>query len=178
MRAQHAQACVYCFALKALRLDGQVSNLKHIRLDKQLAIFLYTCTTGLSTWHVAKHFQRSFDTINWSVLMRSLDILNACLLDSFILESISAISMAYCVLSLVLLAHSISCLCNNPSPATQTLCLRGIPNSRLTLTAPSEQLMGHTFPPSHLPQTQLAFAIERGSSLRTFLLPAPFIIFT
>ena len=37
---------------------------KHITLEEQLAIFLYTCVTGLSFWHVCKCFQCSGDTVS------------------------------------------------------------------------------------------------------------------
>jgi len=35
---------------------------KHVMLEEQLAIFLYTCVTGLSLIHVCEHFQRAVDT--------------------------------------------------------------------------------------------------------------------
>jgi hypothetical protein len=33
---------------------------KYIKLDEQVAIFLYTCMTGLLSCHVAEHFQHSY----------------------------------------------------------------------------------------------------------------------
>ena len=36
---------------------------KHVTLHKQLAIFLYTCVTSLTTRHVGERFQRSNSTI-------------------------------------------------------------------------------------------------------------------
>ena len=36
----------------------------HVSLEEQLAIFLYTCVTGLTVRHVAERFQRSNDTIS------------------------------------------------------------------------------------------------------------------
>jgi len=35
---------------------------KHVTLEEQLAIFLYTCVTGLSLVHVSERFQRAPDT--------------------------------------------------------------------------------------------------------------------
>ena len=35
---------------------------KSVTLEEQLAIFLYTCITGLSIWHVSKWFQHVMDT--------------------------------------------------------------------------------------------------------------------
>ncbi|KIK25445.1 hypothetical protein PISMIDRAFT_96751, partial [Pisolithus microcarpus 441] len=34
-----------------------------VTVAEQLGIFLYTCGTGLSTWHVGERFQHSPDTI-------------------------------------------------------------------------------------------------------------------
>ncbi|KAH7903665.1 hypothetical protein BJ138DRAFT_971427, partial [Hygrophoropsis aurantiaca] len=36
---------------------------RRITLEEQLAIFLYTCVTGLSTRHVGERFQHSSSTI-------------------------------------------------------------------------------------------------------------------
>ena len=36
----------------------------HVKLEEQLAIFLYTCVTGLSTRHVGERFQRANSTIS------------------------------------------------------------------------------------------------------------------
>ena len=38
---------------------------KYVTLEEQLAIFLYTCITGLSIWHVSKWFQHAMDTTSW-----------------------------------------------------------------------------------------------------------------
>jgi hypothetical protein len=35
---------------------------KHVTLEEQLAIFLYTCVTGLSIRHVSERFQRATET--------------------------------------------------------------------------------------------------------------------
>jgi len=37
---------------------------RHVLLEEQLAIFLYTCVTGLTIRHVGERFQRSSDTIS------------------------------------------------------------------------------------------------------------------
>lgn len=37
---------------------------KYVTLEEQLAIFLYTCVTGLTSQHVGERFQRSGETIS------------------------------------------------------------------------------------------------------------------
>ncbi|KIK22780.1 hypothetical protein PISMIDRAFT_48951, partial [Pisolithus microcarpus 441] len=37
---------------------------KHITLEEQVSIFLYTCVTGLLTRHVSERFQQSNGTIS------------------------------------------------------------------------------------------------------------------
>ena len=37
---------------------------QNVYLEEQLAIFLYTCVTGLSLHHVCERFQRSCDTVS------------------------------------------------------------------------------------------------------------------
>ena len=37
---------------------------KYVTLEEQLAIFLYTCVTGLTSEHVGERFQRSGETIS------------------------------------------------------------------------------------------------------------------
>ena len=39
-------------------------NSRFVSLEEQLAIFLYTCVTGLPVRHVGERFQRSNDTIS------------------------------------------------------------------------------------------------------------------
>ena len=39
-------------------------NSRHVSLEEQLLIFLYTCVTGLAVRHVGERFQRSNDTIS------------------------------------------------------------------------------------------------------------------
>lgn len=48
--------------LKAIQMLGLRSS-RHISIEEQLAIFLYTVVTGLSCTHVGERFQRSPDTI-------------------------------------------------------------------------------------------------------------------
>lgn len=45
-----------------LRAAG-LSDSRHITLEEHLAIFLYTCVTGLSTRHVGERFQHATGTI-------------------------------------------------------------------------------------------------------------------
>ena len=40
------------------------NNSRYVSLEEQLAIFLYTCVTGLTIRHVGERFQRSNDTIS------------------------------------------------------------------------------------------------------------------
>jgi len=40
------------------------TNSRYVSLEEQLAIFLYTCVTGLTIRHVGERFQRSNDTIS------------------------------------------------------------------------------------------------------------------
>ena len=51
---------------------------RYITLEEQLAIFLYTCRTGLSIRHIAERFQRSSDTISKYALYNILCFLNHC----------------------------------------------------------------------------------------------------
>jgi hypothetical protein len=53
---------VFELLLRVLRKIGHKDS-KHVPLHEQLAIFLYTCVTGLSTRHVGERFQRSNATI-------------------------------------------------------------------------------------------------------------------
>ena len=46
-----------------LRAYGHV-DLRFVSLEEQVAIFLYTCVTGLTITHVGERFQRSNDTIS------------------------------------------------------------------------------------------------------------------
>jgi hypothetical protein len=50
--------------LHVLRANGQVPSRNGVSVEEQLAIFLYTCVTGLSTRHVGERFQRSPETIS------------------------------------------------------------------------------------------------------------------
>jgi hypothetical protein len=42
--------------------DAGVCSSRHVYLEEQLAIFLYTCVTGLSLRHVSERFQRANET--------------------------------------------------------------------------------------------------------------------
>jgi hypothetical protein len=53
---------VFEHLLWTLRHHG-LSDERDITLHEQLAIFLYTCVTGLSTRHVGERFQHSHNTI-------------------------------------------------------------------------------------------------------------------
>jgi hypothetical protein len=44
--------------------EGGLGSSRHVFLEEQLAIFLYTCVTGLSFRHVGERFQRSNETIS------------------------------------------------------------------------------------------------------------------
>lgn len=54
---------VFQSLLFVLRSNGCVQSRNGVSVEEQLAIFLYTCVTGLSTRHVGERFQRSPDTI-------------------------------------------------------------------------------------------------------------------
>ena len=56
-------AHVFAALISELRALGY-SNSKFVSLEEQLAIFLYTAVTGLSTRHVGERFQCSNDTIS------------------------------------------------------------------------------------------------------------------
>jgi hypothetical protein len=48
--------------------DGGQGPSRHISLEEKLAIFLYTCVTGLSLRHVGEHFQHATETISKYVI--------------------------------------------------------------------------------------------------------------
>ena len=54
---------VFYALIDELQLAGHGPS-KHVYLEEQLAIFLYTCVTGLSLRHVCKQFQCSGDTVS------------------------------------------------------------------------------------------------------------------
>lgn len=54
---------VFHALIDELQLAGYGPS-KHVYLEEQLSIFLYTCVTGLSLRHVCKHFQHSGDTVS------------------------------------------------------------------------------------------------------------------
>ena len=55
---------VYIFLLAELRLNCGLNHSRYIDIEEQLAIFLYTCRTGLTIRHVGERFQRSNETIS------------------------------------------------------------------------------------------------------------------
>ena len=52
----------FIILVKALELAG-IESSRHVSLEEQLGIYLYTVVTGLSCTHVGERFQRSSDTI-------------------------------------------------------------------------------------------------------------------
>jgi hypothetical protein len=52
---------VFYGLISALSKAGYSSS-RHVYLEEQLAIFLYTCVTGLSLRHVSERFQRANET--------------------------------------------------------------------------------------------------------------------
>lgn len=54
---------VFIALLAKLRSLG-LTDSKNVTLEEQVAIFLYTCVTGLSIRHVGERFQRSNETIS------------------------------------------------------------------------------------------------------------------
>jgi hypothetical protein len=44
--------------------DSGIQSTRNVLIEEQLAIFLYTCVTGLSFHHVGEQFQRSTSTIS------------------------------------------------------------------------------------------------------------------
>jgi hypothetical protein len=57
---------VFYHLITALEQAG-VHSSKHVFLKEQLAMFLYTCVTGLSLRHVSEQFQRANETTSWYV---------------------------------------------------------------------------------------------------------------
>lgn len=55
---------VFQSLLDVLRANGHVQSRNGVSVEEQLAIFLYICTTGLSTRLVGERFQRSPETIS------------------------------------------------------------------------------------------------------------------
>jgi hypothetical protein len=50
--------------INELRALGHADS-RYVSLEEQLAIFLYSCVTGLTVRHVGERFQRSNGTISW-----------------------------------------------------------------------------------------------------------------
>jgi hypothetical protein len=55
---------VFLALVAQLRFSGNVAYSKNIMAEEQVAIFLYTCVTGLSIRHVGERFQHSDETIS------------------------------------------------------------------------------------------------------------------
>jgi hypothetical protein len=56
---------------------------KFVTLEEQLAIFLYTCVTGLSLRHVAERFQRATETVSRYVYVNQLSVILIIMSDTF-----------------------------------------------------------------------------------------------
>jgi len=65
--------CIHCklgihhhifMVLLNILWESGINDLKNVKLEEQLAIFLYACITGLSVHHLSERFQRSNDTIS------------------------------------------------------------------------------------------------------------------
>ena len=54
---------VFLALVAELWLHG-LTDSRDVSLEEQVAIFLYTCVTGLSIWHVGERFQHSNETIS------------------------------------------------------------------------------------------------------------------
>ena len=64
----HTQLGVDKKVFLALRAElwaaGHTDSCNGVSLDEQLAIFIYTCVTGLTVWHVGERFQQANATIS------------------------------------------------------------------------------------------------------------------
>lgn len=54
---------VFFILVAELRTAGFLDS-RHVKIEEQLAMFLYTCVTGLSVRHVAERFQRANSTVS------------------------------------------------------------------------------------------------------------------
>lgn len=59
---------IFLVLITELRAVGHTDSKKGVKLEEQLAIFLYMCVTGLTIRHVAERFQRSNETISKYVI--------------------------------------------------------------------------------------------------------------
>ena len=59
---------VFQALISKLREMGHGAS-KHVKLEEQLAIFLYACVTGLPVRHLGERFQRSNETISKYILI-------------------------------------------------------------------------------------------------------------
>jgi uncharacterized phage protein gp47/JayE len=72
--------------IQELRAMGYTRS-KFVSLEEQLAIFLYTCVTGLTTRHAGERFQRSNATISKFVSLFFLDEMSLPILSHQILQT-------------------------------------------------------------------------------------------
>jgi hypothetical protein len=104
---------VYLALVAELRTHG-LSDSRYVSLREKLAIFLYTCVTGLSIRHVGERFQRSNETISMSVIYSPMfsyfylshllvAISKKCLLHFLLLDSIMNMSAFHPLMTLYLL---------------------------------------------------------------------------
>jgi len=57
--------------------EGGLRSSRHVFLEEQLAIFLYTCVTGLSLRHVSERFQRANETtLKYILFLLPLDMID------------------------------------------------------------------------------------------------------
>jgi hypothetical protein len=59
---------VFQALISKLREMGHRAS-KHVKLEEQLAIFLYACVTGLPVRHLGERFQRSNETVSKYILI-------------------------------------------------------------------------------------------------------------
>jgi DDE superfamily endonuclease len=60
---------VFRCLVETLHRRGGIDDSRHVSLEEQIGIFLYTCVTGASNRKVQERFQRSGDTISKSVVI-------------------------------------------------------------------------------------------------------------
>ena len=55
---------LFLLLVAEIKVNCRLDDEKNVTLEEQVAIFLYTCVTGLSIRHVGERFQRSNETIS------------------------------------------------------------------------------------------------------------------
>ena len=93
---------VFLALVAKLRLLAGLTDSRYISADEQVAIFLYTCVTGLSVRHVGERFQHSNETISKYLILFSVasvltgfhitDIFDGFCMQSCLLHSITTMS--------------------------------------------------------------------------------------